>query len=60
MEAEMKKGPGRNARSGKRNPPGTKIAASFAKARKGDVYHTGELTEANNERAGRKPDWPQS
>lgn len=33
------------------NQAGSKVAASFAKARPGDVYHTGELTKANAKRA---------
>lgn len=54
----MKKGPGRNARSGKRNAPGSKIARKAiehaGREWKGEVFHGGELTKANKARARKR------
>ncbi len=45
----------RSRTPGKRNPAGSKVARQFAKHTgaewKGEVFHGGELTKANNERA---------
>ena len=57
----MRSGPGRPKRSGKRNPPGSKIARRFIEHQglkwKGEVFHGGELTDASDKRAGRPKGW---
>ena len=51
----MKRGPGRHSPSGKRNPPGSKIARKLLEHRgfewRGETFHGGELTAANHARA---------
>ena len=56
-----RKGPGRGSAHRKRNPAGSKVARQFVEHRglewKGEVYHTGALTDASDARAGRPKGW---